>query len=129
MISKISAAGGGRFEYLRQEVLAVVAEDEGDAGDGGDLLGGHLGEAAHDDDPGLGVEAVGLADGGAALLLGHGGDGAGVDDVEVGRPAPVDDRVAVGGEAAQDVGGLGVVEFAAKGMGGDGHVRFEVWRL
>ena len=64
-----------------------------------------------------------LADGGAAFFLGNGGYGAGVDEVEVGLGAPVDDGVTLGGEATQCVGGLREVEFAAKCMCGDGHVR------
>ena len=102
-------------------MLSIVAEDEGDAGDGFDFLGGDLCEAAYDCYLCVGVLAVCLADGGAAFLLGHRGDGAGVDDVEVGAHAPVDDGVAFGDEASQEVGGLGEVELASQGMCGDGH--------
>ena len=104
-----------------EEVLLVVAEDEGDAGDFFNLGGGHLGETSHDDDLGVGIGAVGLADGGAAFLFGDGGDGAGVDDVQVGRLMKINDCVALVGKTAQMVGRLGVVELASKGVGGYYH--------
>lgn len=104
-----------------EEALAVVPQHLGDTWQLADFLGGHLCEATHDHYLGVGVEAVGLAYGGAAFLFGYGSDGAGVDEVEVGPLAPGDDSVAFGGEAAQGVGGLGEVEFAAEGVGGDGH--------
>ena len=88
------------LEECWEEVFAVVAEHEADAGELLELFSGHLGEAADDGYLGFGVGAVGLADGVAALLLGGGGDGAGVDEVEVGGLGEVDDGVAAGGDAA-----------------------------
>ena len=100
-------------------MLSVVAENKGDAGDTFYLIGSHLCEASHDDNLSVGVLAVGLADGVAAFFLGHRGDGASVDEVKVGFLVEVDYGVTLVGEASQQVGGLGVVELASEGMGGD----------
>ena len=109
-------------------MFSVVAEDEGDSGDGFNFFGSYLGEASHDDNLRVWILAVCLTYGGAAFLLGYSGYGAGVDEVEVGflrsprARGPIDYGVAFGGEAAQDVGGFGEVEFPTKCMCGDGHV-------
>ena len=81
-------------------MFAVVAEDEGDAGDGFDVLGGHLCEASDDGHLCLGVEAVGLADGGATFFLGYGRNCASINDIQVCRLVEVDDGVSEGRKTA-----------------------------
>src|ERR1700752_2060173 len=61
-----------------------IADDLGDAGDGGVFLGGALGVASGDDDLGVGILAVDAADGGAGIVIGGGGDGAGIEHDEFG---------------------------------------------
>ena len=61
-----------------------IADDPGDAGEGGEFIGGALGVAAGDDDAGGGVGGVEFADGVASLGIGCGCYGAGVDDDDVG---------------------------------------------
>lgn len=112
---------GSVFARIGEETFAVVAKHLGYAGHLLNFLFCHLCEASHDDNLGIGVLPVGLSDGVAAFLLGHGGDGAGVDEVEVGDAAPLDNGVTLLGEAAQEVGSFGVVEFASKGVGSDFH--------
>ena len=62
----------------------AVADDGGDAGDGGQFFRSALGVAAGCDDAGCGVKAVGAADVGAGFAVGFGGDAAGVDDDHIG---------------------------------------------
>jgi len=70
--------------YLRQQMFVRIADDLGDAGDGGDFFGSALGVASRDDDLGVGILAVDAADGGAGIVIGGGGDGAGVEHDEFG---------------------------------------------
>jgi hypothetical protein len=100
LISRISAAGGEGANYLWQEVFAVVAEDEGDAGNALDVSCCHLGETSDDGYLSVGVEAVGLADDGAALFFGDGRNGACINDIEVCRLVEVDNGVSEGRKTA-----------------------------
>ena len=59
-----------------------ITDDLGDAGEGGDFLGGALGVASGDDDLGAGILAMDAADGGAGIVIGGGGDGAGIEHDE-----------------------------------------------
>ena len=61
-----------------------IADDPGDAGEGGEFFGGTLSVAASDDDAGGRIGSVELANGIAGLGVGCSGDGAGVDDDDVG---------------------------------------------
>ena len=70
--------------YLRQQMLVRIADDLGDAADGGDFFGGALGVASGDDDLGVGILAVDAADGGTGIVIGGGGDGAGIEYNEFG---------------------------------------------
>ncbi len=68
----------------RCERLVAVAEDGGDAGEGGKLVGRTLGVAAGDDDARIGVAAMGAANVGARGAVCLCSDGAGVDEDEIG---------------------------------------------
>ena len=61
-----------------------VADDEGDAGKGGDFIGGALGVTAGDDDLSIGIGGMEFADGVAGLGVGGSSDGARVDYDHVG---------------------------------------------
>jgi len=61
-----------------------ISDDQGDAFDGGEFLGGALGVAAGDEDAGLGMVAMEFANGLAHFIVGGGGDGAGVEHDQAG---------------------------------------------
>ena len=67
--------------------LFLIAQDQGDAGQGGQFFRGSLGVTAGDPDGDSRKFTGEAADGLAGLLVGPFGDGAGVDQVQVGsRP-------------------------------------------
>jgi len=63
--------------------LMRVADNPGDAGKSGELLGGSLGVAAGDDDAGGGVCGVKLSNGIAGLAVGGRSDRASIHDDDV----------------------------------------------
>ncbi len=64
--------------------LVRIADDPGDAGEGGQLFGSALGVAASDDETDGGIGGAKFSDGVSGLGVGGGGDGASVDDDDVG---------------------------------------------
>ena len=67
-----------------REGFVAVADDGGDARDGGEFFWGALGVATGGDDAGCGVEAMRAADVSAGFAVGFGSDAAGVDDDHIG---------------------------------------------
>ena len=112
-------------QQAQQIALLLVAENQGDAGDGGKGLGVDLGIAAGDDDAASGMETAGAADEIARLAVGGGGDGAGVDDDQLGPGLERDDGPAGRGQAFFKGGRFELVGLAAEGgdSGGTGHGR------
>ena len=76
--------GGNREKQGGDLQFMGIANDEGDAREGGDFFGGALGVATGDDDASGRVRGVDFADGVAGLGIGSGGDGAGVEHDHVG---------------------------------------------
>ena len=72
------------LQDFEQAMFAMVAQDDVDAFDAGNLRSFVLSEASNHGDDGVGVLSDGLTDGVAAFFFGHAGDGAGVYDVDVG---------------------------------------------
>lgn len=103
------------LDFADDVAFFVVADDEVDAGDVGDVLWFELGVAACDDDYGSGVLSDHLSDGLAAFAVGDLGDGAGVDDADVGDLALGGGLDAEGFELLAYGAGFGEVEFAAEG--------------
>ena len=100
-----------------RECLVTVADDGGDAGQGGDLVGCALGVAAGDDDACVGVAAVDAADVGAGGAVGFRGDGACVDQDQIGA-------------SGQRVGEAGCCEGSTDGLGiGTGGSASEVFDM
>ena len=75
--------GRERFDELGDLGFVGIADNPGDAGEGGQLFGRALGVAAGDDEADAGVGGVKLSNGVAGLGVGRGCDGTGVDDDDV----------------------------------------------
>ena len=91
-----------------------VADDEGDAGEGGEFFWGALGVAAGDDNLAGGVGGVEFADGVASLGVGGGCDGTGVYHDHVGIGCGRGRGTATVEELALDGGAVGLGGPAAK---------------
>jgi len=94
--------------------LVRIADDEGDAGESGEIFGGALGVTAGNENFGGGILRVDFADGVAGLRVGGGGDGAGVDDDEFGVLRGGRGSTAAVEELALDGGAVGVGGAAAE---------------
>ena len=74
----------GVEDDVGKKVLLVVAEDNADTRDGGNLCGIVLGKASDDGDNGFRILRYGLAYDVSTLFFCHRGHGAGVYDINIG---------------------------------------------
>ncbi len=115
---------GGRVgrggEMLQQVALLLVAENEGNSGDGEEGLRIDLSVTARHHHPAIRIEAPRPADQVARLGVGGGGDGAGVDQDQVGPRFEGDDLVAGPAQAFLQGRRLELVGLAAEGGDGGG---------
>lgn len=91
-----------------------VANDVGDAGEGGEFFGSALGVTARDDDAGGGVVGMQFANGFTRLGIRGGSDGAGIEDDNVGSVGGIGERAAPLEELALNGGAVSLSGAAAE---------------
>jgi hypothetical protein len=99
-----TASGGD----LGEAMLMRIADDEGDAFEGGDFLRSTLRVTSGDQNTGRGIDAMHTANGGTRILIGGGGYGAGVEDDDFGFGSRVGSQQSVPGQLTLDRCAIGL---------------------